>query len=119
MGIDDRMDSESENYHRPGGAAGTPRELPDPTEEDSSTASPTQSTKSARLSVMPDPSLIACLFKSILPPGRQGLGAPDRGRGVSGPGLCSRLRYLVRCRTREPGRGIGGGNDAGGQVPLL
>ena len=34
MGIDDRMDSESENYHRPGGAAGTPRELPDPTEED-------------------------------------------------------------------------------------
>jgi hypothetical protein len=34
MGIDDRMDSESENYHRPGGAAGTPRELPDPTDED-------------------------------------------------------------------------------------
>jgi hypothetical protein len=23
-----------ENYHRPGGAAGTPRELPDPTDED-------------------------------------------------------------------------------------
>ena len=35
MGIDERMDSESENYHRPGRAAGTPRELPDPTEEDS------------------------------------------------------------------------------------
>jgi hypothetical protein len=34
MGMDDRMDSESENYHRPGGAGGTPREIPDPTDED-------------------------------------------------------------------------------------
>ncbi len=34
MGIDDQMDSESENYHRPGGAGGTPREIPDPTDED-------------------------------------------------------------------------------------
>jgi hypothetical protein len=50
-----------------------------PPEEDSSTASPTQSAKSTRLSVMPDPSLIAYLFKSILPPVRQGLGVPDRG----------------------------------------
>ena len=32
--VHDRMDSESENFHRPGGAAGTPRELPDPTDED-------------------------------------------------------------------------------------
>jgi len=30
----DRMDSESGNFHRPGGAAGTPREIPDPTDED-------------------------------------------------------------------------------------
>ncbi len=28
------MDSESENFHRPGGAGGTPREIPDPTDED-------------------------------------------------------------------------------------
>ena len=34
MGIDDRMDSESENYYSPGGAAGKPRELTDPNDED-------------------------------------------------------------------------------------
>jgi hypothetical protein len=34
MGIDDRIDSEMEDYHRPGGAGGTPREIPDPTDED-------------------------------------------------------------------------------------
>ena len=28
------MDSESENVHHPGGAGGTPREIPDPTDED-------------------------------------------------------------------------------------
>ena len=28
------MDSDSENFHRPGGAGGTPREIPDPTDED-------------------------------------------------------------------------------------
>ena len=32
--IDDRIDSEMEDYHRPGGAGGTPREIPDPTDED-------------------------------------------------------------------------------------
>ena len=34
MGIDDRIDSEMEDYHRPGVAGGTPREIPDPTDED-------------------------------------------------------------------------------------
>jgi hypothetical protein len=34
MKIHDRMDSESANFHRPGGAGGTPREIPDPTDED-------------------------------------------------------------------------------------
>ena len=34
MRIHDRIDSESENFHRPGGAGGTPREIPDPTDED-------------------------------------------------------------------------------------
>ncbi len=34
MGIGDRTGGESENYHRPGGAGGTPREIPDPTDED-------------------------------------------------------------------------------------
>jgi hypothetical protein len=34
MRIRNRMDSESKNFHRPGGAGGTPREIPDPTDED-------------------------------------------------------------------------------------
>jgi hypothetical protein len=34
MRIHDQMDSDSENFHRPGGAGGTPREIPDPTDED-------------------------------------------------------------------------------------
>jgi len=34
MTIHDRMESESENFHRPGGAGGTPREIPDPTDEE-------------------------------------------------------------------------------------
>jgi len=34
MGTDDQIDSELENYHRPGGAGGTPRKIPDPTDED-------------------------------------------------------------------------------------
>ncbi len=34
MRIHNRMDNESETFHRPGGAGGTPREIPDPTDED-------------------------------------------------------------------------------------
>ena len=34
MGTDDQIDNEPENYHRPGGTGGTPREIPDPTDED-------------------------------------------------------------------------------------
>ena len=34
MRIHNRVDSDSENFHRPGGAGGTPREIPDPTDED-------------------------------------------------------------------------------------
>ncbi len=33
MGIGNRID-EFENYYRPGGAGGTPRKLPEPTDED-------------------------------------------------------------------------------------
>ncbi len=33
MGIGDRTDR-SESYYRPGGAGGTPRKIPDPTDED-------------------------------------------------------------------------------------
>jgi hypothetical protein len=34
MRMRNRMDSESEYFHRPGEAGGTPREIPDPTDED-------------------------------------------------------------------------------------
>jgi hypothetical protein len=34
------------------------------------------------------------------PPVAGGEGVPDRGCGVFGPGLCSGLGYLVRCRKR-------------------